>query len=211
MYGLEFILILLIILILYFYVFNDNRILIEAFNNKKYLLVPTTDKSLLKEKANTLAKLNEVAITLADKMYKNKIPNKKTAELLYNRLKTLKFAEVKLGDTSTAYTLNKSQEIGFCLVDKKTKKLINFDDLKFVLLHELAHVMSESLGHGEEFQINFEFIVKLAIKLKLWKDLKYEENNKNICGTTVTTSPCSNHNGCTSYELDEYFKESLLD
>ena len=205
----EFILILIIILVLYFYVFNDNRILVEAFDNNKYLIVDSKNKKLNKDKVDTLAKLHKVALTLANTMYKNKIPNAKTGELINNRLKNLKFSEVKQGDKSTAYTLNKDVEMGFCLIDPPTHTIIILEKLIFVLLHELAHVMSVDLGHGHEFQENFSFIVKLAIKLGLWKDLEFEKKPLTICNTLVTTSPCSNSNGCT--ELDEFFKETLLD
>ena len=207
----EFILILIIILVLYFYVFNDNRILVEAYDNNKYLVVKAEDKNLLKQKADTLAKLKKVALTLANKMKTNKIPTAEVANRLYTRLNKIKFTEPKMGDESTAYTLNKDQEISICLIDKITLKIIEFELLVFVLLHELAHVMSVGLGHGEEFQRFFSFIVKLAIKLGLWKDLKFEKENKDICGTMVTTSPCSESGvSCNSNELDEFFKESLL-
>jgi hypothetical protein len=70
--------------------------------------------------------------------------------------------------------------------------------------------MSNSYGHGEEFKTNFNFIVKLAVKLGLWKDPKYEERSVDYCGVEVTNSPCSGDK-CNSNTLDYYYKESLLD
>jgi hypothetical protein len=70
--------------------------------------------------------------------------------------------------------------------------------------------MSDSFGHGEEFKKNFNFIVLLAVKEKLWKDPRYEEKNIDYCGTTVTTSPCSGDT-CNVNTLDAYYKETLLD
>ena len=69
-------------------------------------------------------------------------------------------------DNSTSYTINKGEEMHVCLREKdKHTKLHDMNTLMFVVLHELAHVMSDSVGHNKEFKDNFKFILNKAMTL----------------------------------------------
>ena len=61
----------------------------------------------------------------------------------------------------------------------------------FVILHELAHVMSISYGHEDEFKNNFSYITHLASSLGLYKPQDFQTNPKTYCGTEINTTPCS--------------------
>ena len=141
-------------------------------------------------------------------MYKNHYPNKEIADRVYKRFKNTIINETPPNDSGAAYTVNKGP-INIC-IQKKDGKFHDLNDAIFVILHELAHVMSVSYGHGEEFQENFDYIVKYAVKLGVWKDENYENNATDYCGVEITSSPCDN-DGCTKSSLDHFFKESLLD
>ncbi len=64
------------------------------------------------------------------------------------------FRNIPLYSGNGAYTDNKS-EITLCLADPKTKKTYDSNTIMYVALHELAHVISKEIGHGEEFRQNF--------------------------------------------------------
>lgn len=78
--------------------------------------------------------------------------------------------------------------IGLCLRDDN-KKLVDEQTLTFVYLHELAHVMSKKWDHGDEFWMNFEFLIKLAIKAKIYKYQNFDKNHVTFCGEKITSSP----------------------
>ena len=203
----EFIFIIIILVVLYFLFLNDNRILVEADNGKKYYVVPEKNKKLLKEKANFLAKIDKNLTTLTKFMKYKQFPNKNSANLCYKRYNKLKLREAPYSETAAAYTLNKDEAVDLCIYDKKTGKMNNFNDAMFVACHELAHVMSITTGHGLEFQKNNKHIIKVALYLKIWINAKYEENNTNYCGTDITRSPCSDHDkSCNIKNLDTLFK-----
>ena len=61
--------------------------------------------------------------------------------------------------------------------------------MMFVALHELAHIMTKSIGHTEEFWNNFRYLLKKAIKLGLYNDVNFEKNPVDYCGTKITNSP----------------------
>jgi hypothetical protein len=203
----EIFLILIIITVIYFMVLNDSRIEWEAFNGVKYK-IKNDNKELNQIKADFLARIDIKARKIVKHMNDNNLPTKEIASRTHNRFKNSNIGETPQGEKSgAAFTINKG-DIYICCITKG--KLNDENDTFFVCLHELAHVMSNSYGHGEEFKTNFNFIVKLAVKLGLWKDPKYEEKPVDYCGVQVTTSPCSG-DLCNKNSLDYYFKESLLD
>jgi len=203
----EIILILIVLTVIYFIFFNDSRIEWEAFNGVKYK-IKNDNKELNQIKADFLARIDIKARKIVKHMKDNHLPTKEIALRTYKRFTDSSIGETPQGEKSgAAFTINKG-DIYICCITKG--KLNDHNDTFFVCLHELAHVMSNSYGHGEEFKINFNFIVKLAVKLGLWNDPKYEEKPVDYCGVKVTTSPCSG-NMCNKNSLDYYFKESLLD
>ena len=55
------------------------------------------------------------------------------------------------GSLYVAYSVNKGEELSLCIRDKDTNKFIDNNTILFVAIHELAHIMSKSTGHTEEF------------------------------------------------------------
>lgn len=203
----EFILIFIIVIVVYLLYFKDGRIEWEAFDGKKYKIKDANNKEINQKKADMLARLDEKSRTIVKHMYDNNLPTSEIGNRTYSRFKNSTIGETPNGDSSAAYTINKGH-IYLCLLTKN--KFNDENDAFFVILHELAHVMSNSYGHGEEFKTNFNFIVKLAVKLGIWKDPKYENRTVDYCGVNVTNSPCTGDK-CEKNTLDEYYKESLMD
>ena len=203
----ELILTLIIVLSLFFIFKNDNRVPVEAFNNTKYKVRESNNKELMKKKADYLATLDIKSLKVIKYMKENSIPDNEVADRLDNRYSKASLSETPINDNGAAYTINKGP---ICICIEKNGKFNNENDAFFVILHELAHVMSNSYGHGPEFKENFNVIVKVAVKLDLWKPSKYEEKPEDFCGVKITTSPCDN-NACSKQKLDYFFKENLLD
>lgn len=78
--------------------------------------------------------------------------------------------------------------IGLCLRDDK-KQLVDENTLTFVYLHELAHVMSKKWDHGNEFWNNFEYLIDIAIKAKIYKYQNFDKKHVTFCGQKITSSP----------------------
>jgi hypothetical protein len=90
----------------------------------------------------------------------------------------------------TAYSENKGEKIAFCLNETKTgNKLIDMETLTFVAIHELSHVMSNDIGHGDEFWVNFKFLLENAERAGVYKNIDYKESPKSYCGMTITDNP----------------------
>lgn len=124
---------------------------------------------------------------LVDYCYEKSIPTKKQATRLRNRFYNTKFRETASHETSAAYVVNKGEELRVCMDNT------DINDTMFVLLHELAHIMSETYGHNDEFKENMSFLVKEAVKLGIYQPTDYTKKPVNYCGTEITSTPCHNN------------------
>jgi hypothetical protein len=188
----ESILISIIIIFIYIlYFIKKNRLtLVEANNNVKFMVY--NDKNKV-ESANLLA-------TLVDRMYKlrnNLINNKKNykeyeqyidlLEKNFNNERTYIYENIPDSDL-TSFTINKGEELGFCLKSKITGKFHNINLLMYVAIHEMAHMACPETGHGELFKKVFLFLTEKAIDMGLYIKINYEINNVEYCGMILSSS-----------------------
>lgn len=90
----------------------------------------------------------------------------------------------------TAYSENKGEKIAFCLNNtKEGNNLIDMETLTFVAIHELSHVMSIDIGHGDEFWTNFKYLLENAEDAGIYKNVDYKNNPKTYCGMKITDNP----------------------
>jgi predicted metal-dependent hydrolase len=88
----------------------------------------------------------------------------------------------------TSYTMNKTN-IGLCL-KSKNGHFHSINQLFFVLLHELAHMMSKSIGHNDEFWENFKLLIRISMDYNLYEKMGFsKENPIEYCGDYITYEP----------------------
>lgn len=147
------------------------------------------------EVAKRLSELARKADKLVNYMVEKNIPTPEIAKRLGARWANIRnnpqgLRETAFGETSAAYTVNKSEQIRICIRDPKAKEV--FEDSNtamLVLLHELAHIMSQTYGHNVEFKKNFAYITKVAVDLGLYNYVDYMQNPTSYCSTDITHSP----------------------
>lgn len=187
----ESILISIIIIFLYIlYIIKKNRLTLVETNNNKFMVYNDENKI---ESAKLLA-------TLVDRMYKLRnylINNKKKYEeyeeyinLLETNLNTERTTIYEnIPDSNlTSYTINKGEELGFCLKSKITGKFHDINLLMYVAIHEMAHIACPEIGHDELFKNIFMFLTIEAINMGLYKKTDYESNNVEYCGMILSSS-----------------------
>jgi len=89
------------------------------------------------------------------------------------------YAKIPIQEGSSAYTENKEM-ITMCLQDPKTKKFYDMNTLMYVALHELAHVVTTTHGHDEQFKANFVKLLERAAQLGIYDPTK--PLPENYCG-----------------------------
>ena len=139
--------------------------------------------------ADLLARVTDKLNKLV-KYMKEKYPSRENVLRLVKNLNPKRISETLPTSTYTAYSENKGEKLAFCTTTtKEGTKLIDENTLTFVAIHELGHVMSESIGHKKEFWQNFKFLLKNAIQMGIYTPVDYKKSPKKYCGMTITDNP----------------------
>tara|TARA_Y100000389_G_C17468594_1_gene528089 strand:+ start:1074 stop:1670 length:597 start_codon:yes stop_codon:yes gene_type:complete len=164
------------------------KCIISDINGKKYCV---RERTKIKEASNLLAITTEKLNKLVDHLHE-KYPEKKSVILLYKNYNPKKIKEILPTSEYTAYSENKGEKIAFCLskVDKNdVDNLIEENTLMFVALHEISHLATETIGHGDDFWNNFKFIIEEAKKINVYQPIDYKKNKTQYCGTIIKDNP----------------------
>lgn len=91
---------------------------------------------------------------------------------------------------STSYSENKGQKIVVCLRSKQPPyPLVDENTVMFVLLHEMAHLMTESMGHTPEFWTNFRKLLHDSVKIGVYTPVNYTKSPVEYCGMNINDTP----------------------
>lgn len=102
------------------------------------------------------------------------------------------FVENEMSSSDTSYSENKGQKIVVCLRDKTAPPkypLVDKNTVMFVMLHEMAHIMTETIGHTQEFWSNFKRVLGDAVKIGIYHPVNYAHQPVKYCGIQITDSP----------------------
>jgi predicted metal-dependent hydrolase len=95
------------------------------------------------------------------------------------------------GDTS--YVIDKGDVFAMCLRDPKNNNIVDvsndMNELKFVLLHEMAHLFTSTFGHDSLFWNNFKFILEEASLASVYTPINYKKSSHPYCGIIISYSP----------------------
>lgn len=188
----ETILIFIIIIFIYFFLFinRNNLIYVESNSGTKFLV---HKDNLKNEKANLLGKIVENMFILKNHMVKN-INNFKSFKPYINQLKdNLSETNTVVYETDpksnlTSYSVNKGEELSFCLKSKKSGELHDINLIMYVAIHEMAHVACPEIGHGELFKKIFRKLAEEAIKIGIYKKVNFSNNPVEYCGMILSSS-----------------------
>jgi hypothetical protein len=186
--------VIILVIIIYFLTRDDTVKYFNANDQKVYRIRPDVINSVIKgdtkqEAADYLAGLSAKITTLVHYMKEHGLPNPEVADRLYRRWSHCVLRETSSFDDAVATTLGKGVEIRICIRNDK-----GFEDPNtsmFVILHELAHIMSVTIDHTDEFYYNFSYVTKLASSLGLYKPEDFVASPKTYCGIVINTTPCS--------------------
>jgi hypothetical protein len=162
------------------------RCIISDVDGKKYCV---RERSKLVLAADRLATVNQKMGKLVEHCKKT-FPNRENVKRLCKGYNPKQIYETLPTSEYTAYSQNKGEKMAFCLnKEKNGDKLIDPNTLTFVALHELSHIATESIGHGEEFWTNFKFLLGEASKINIYKQVDYKKHPARYCGTDITDNP----------------------
>ena len=113
--------------------------------------------------ANLLARVTQKLKKITAYLGK-KYPDRDNVKRIVKNFNPKKIVEILPTSKYTAYSENKGEKLAFCTTKNKNgSELIDENTLTFVALHELAHIMSKTIGHNTEFWNNSNFLTKIGI------------------------------------------------
>ncbi len=188
----ETILISMIVIFIYIFLFinRNNVVYVQSKSGTKFLVHKDKFKNI---KADLLDEITQNMFILKNHMVKNvnEFPQYKTyIEQLnenFNESKTLIY-ETDPNSNLTSYSVNKGDELSFCLKSKKDGTIHDINLLMYVAIHEMAHIACPEIGHGELFKIIFRKFIEEAIKLGIYRKVEYSQNPVEYCGMILSSS-----------------------
>lgn len=162
---------------------------VSSVDGKSYKVRDLPDKE---KAANLMAMIRNRLTTLCNALEK-KYPDKPQVKLMVRNFRSdpERFVESTPDEQHTSSTINKGESIHMCLRqrDGPDEDLVNENVMIFVALHEMAHVCTESIGHGPDFWNNFGWLLKEAEALQLYRYTDFSAHPVRYCGVYITDSP----------------------
>jgi predicted metal-dependent hydrolase len=161
----------------------------SGIDNNEYLVRNRDDKQ---EAADILAKIRANLEKLINSM-KTKYPNDESVNRMNRKFNPDNISESGKSSQYTSYSVNKGEKIVFCIRQKdENESFVDLNTMTFVAIHELAHVMSKSIGHTDEFWKNFKLLLEESINIGVYSKENYSQSPREYCGIKVTDSPLDN-------------------
>jgi predicted metal-dependent hydrolase len=182
---------LLILLLIYIKNRQNNVTYVQSdIDNNYYLVRDLADKQ---HASNLLAKIKQNIETLTKHVYENKDSKyaeyKPYIEQLSQRIQNVIILESSGDGVYTSYSVNKGEQIVFCLRSRKIKnQLHKLNLLMYVVIHEMAHVACPEYGHTALFKKIFAFLAQVATEIGIYEKIDFSKNPEEYCGLMLTDS-----------------------
>jgi len=179
----------ILLVLLYLYVMRNEVSYVSADNGKVYQVqdLPQKDNA-----SNLLSILHDRMNKFVNYLSKN--ANKyskfsKYIKTLHERTQKVILSENSPNNNYTTYTVDKGEQIVFCLRSKNTLELHDINLLTFVLIHELAHIACPEKHHTPLFVTIFTFFLTIAMELGLYNYQNYKLQPVIYCGMELNDTP----------------------
>ena len=169
-------------------VYNKNKnitVLKSTNDNRKYRLLDLPGKEKCME---ILVQLNKNVIQLLSYV---KDEDREGIKDLLDNYRPDSLCENLENRSLQAYSLNKGEEICLCLrePDDELKIIDDMNTLMFVLVHELAHLMTDDIGHTNKFWNNMAYLLKKSSEINLYNPINYKISPVMYCGVKIDETP----------------------
>jgi hypothetical protein len=115
---------------------------------------------------------------------------KRLYEIILPNMQSNNFSESTPSEKYTSYTVNKTK-LYFCLRQKDDNRLINYNIIMFVALHELTHMMNEEYDphHENGFWEDMTYLLENAIEYGIYVYQPYNKLPVEYCGIVIDNTP----------------------
>jgi predicted metal-dependent hydrolase len=173
-------------------IFSTNYPLVEVKSTVDGRTYKVRDMEDKQEAADMLAKIRLKLTTLTDNLLQ-KYPDKPQIKMIVKNFRNdpNRFLEATPDAQHTSYSVNKGESIHLCLRQREAmnESIVQENVMMFVSIHELAHICTESIGHGPDFWNNMGFLLKEAEGMGLYQYTDFKSQPVSYCGMKISDSP----------------------
>jgi hypothetical protein len=155
----------------------------SSVDGRHYFVQDLPDKG---QAADMLATINSKCLKLLQRLQKQ-FPDDVRVVSLHKRYNPDNISEGSSGSGYTSYSVNKGQKLVIC-VRQKDQSFADINDIMYVVIHELAHLATEEIGHTKTFWTNFKFLIHEASDEGVYRYVNYRKEPKQYCGIVLTST-----------------------
>lgn len=160
----------------------------SSVDGHKYLVRRAEDSQ---EAADTLARINARVERLVAHLAGAHPGDERTARLR-DRYDRSSLSEGGHNSGYTSFSVNKGEKIVMCIRSRdgseENGEIERFNTLMYVILHELAHLVTEEIGHTPVFWENFRWILDEAESAGVYAKVDYSREPEEYCGININSS-----------------------
>jgi hypothetical protein len=189
-FTLFFVCIVLFVCIIYYFIPNSWQLkcIISNVDGNTYCV---RDRTKLQESADLLARVVTKCEKLIHYLKENYSDDDRVKRLAEN-FNPRAIYETLPNSQYTAFSVNKGEQLQFCLNNKKNDEqsgLIDENTLFFVALHENAHLANLSIGHKSDFWDCFKWLLEKAKEGGFYEPVDYKKKPTEYCSMTIKDNP----------------------
>tara|TARA_B100000683_G_scaffold82093_1_gene81001 strand:+ start:3030 stop:3599 length:570 start_codon:yes stop_codon:yes gene_type:complete len=155
---------------------------ISQIDGRKYIVRKQKDSQLA---ADRLAQVNQNVLKLIESLNSTE---RDGIDDLKNKYNPDALSETGHDAEYTSYSVNKGEKISLC-IRSKDDSLSDMNTTMFVMIHELAHVMTPEVGHTKLFWDNMKYLLEQGEKIGVYTPINYKDTPQNYCGMEINTTP----------------------
>ncbi len=171
---------------------GGNYPLVDVKSQIDGMVYRVRDMSDKQQAADLLAKVRLRLARFCEHLEKTYRDRPQIARMTQNfKADPARFLEATPDAEHTSYSVNKGQQIHLCLRQRKPndESLVKEEIMVFVAIHELAHTITQSVGHEPEFWNNFAWLLKEAEQIGIYKHTDFAAHPVAYCGVSITDQP----------------------
>ena len=159
---------------------------VQIKSDKDNIIYIVRDLPDSKAAADRLSEINTKVLKLINVVKNEKRDGVDRLEENYN---PNNLSETGLNAKYTSYSVNKGEKISICLRNKFDNTFEDMNTVMFVVIHELAHVMTKTIGHDKTFWKNMSYLLHEAEKIGIYEHQDYSKVPVDYCGMEINSTP----------------------